>query len=60
MSLTATMTATTAVVSALTQPGTATYSRKSCLSWASATPEKRKVGGSTLPLTTTSEQARRP
>jgi len=52
VSPTATVTATTAVVSALTQPSTANYSRTFDLTWASATPEKRKVGGSTPPLTT--------
>ena len=43
VSPTATVTATTAAVSALTQPQTAGYSRTSSLGWASATPEKRTV-----------------
>ena len=38
-----------AAVSALAQPWTASYSRTFDLSWASATPEKRTVGGSTSP-----------
>ena len=42
------MTATTAVISAPTQPQTATYSCTSAVSWASATPEKRKVDSSIL------------
>ena len=42
------MTATMATVSALAQPPTATYSRKSDLSWASATPEKRTVSRNDL------------
>jgi len=46
--LTATVTATTAAATALTQPWTAKYSRSSDLSWASARPEKRTVGGPLL------------
>jgi hypothetical protein len=43
--VTATLTATTAAANALRPPSTSSYSRTSYLSWASVTPEKRKVNG---------------
>jgi hypothetical protein len=51
-SLTATVTATRAANANLAQPRTARPCSAIELGWASAPPEKRKVGSSILPLTT--------
>jgi hypothetical protein len=52
-SLTATVTATCTANARPAQPQAANHSCSAGLSWLSATPEKRKVGSSILPLTTT-------
>jgi hypothetical protein len=51
-SMTATMTATWATNASLKLPPAASYCSVAGLTWPSATPEKRKAGGSTPPLTT--------
>ena len=53
VSLTATVTATSAANAKLARPRTGQHSCSTGLSWQSATPEKRRAGGSTPPLTAT-------
>ena len=54
--LTATVTATAAATGYQQQPATAHNARTIRASWGYVRPEKRKVGGWTPPLTTTSDQ----